>query len=219
MATGDATPGISRQYVAANGLDIYYEASGAGPPLVVLHAGTSTIRHRAALGNQFRVVAPNMRGHGRTANPTGTFSYPLLADDVAALIGALGLDRPLVVGYSDGGNTVLELGMRHPDLARALVIGAAWLTFSPTYVEGMRQVLGLVGDAESDLDLVEHTHPQWIAFWQAAHAALGGPDYWRQLLQEMWPMWMTPHDYAEADFRRITVPTLVLLGDRDETIP
>jgi pimeloyl-ACP methyl ester carboxylesterase len=83
----------------------------------------------------------------------------------------------------------------------------------------MRHALGLVGDAEPDLDQVEQTHPQWVTFWQEAHAALGGPAYWRQLLREMWPMWMTPHDYAEAEFRRISAPTLVLLGDRDETIP
>jgi pimeloyl-ACP methyl ester carboxylesterase len=102
MAADDAGVGVSGRYVRANGLDIYYEEYGAGPPLVDIHAGTSTILHRPAFGARFRVVAPNTRGHGRTANPSGAMSYGLLADDVAALIGALGLDRPPVHGYSIG---------------------------------------------------------------------------------------------------------------------
>jgi pimeloyl-ACP methyl ester carboxylesterase len=219
MASQDAAGGGPGRFIPANGLDVYYEEYGAGPPLVVLHGGTVTIRQAPTFGARFRVIAPNMRGHGRTANPTGAFSYRLLADDVAALIRALGLERPLVVGYSDGGNTALELGMRYPGIARALVVGGAWLRLSLTYIEGMRQLLGIKGESEPDVDRVEQTHAEWVAAWREAHAALGGPDYWKTLLRQMWPMWMTAHDYSEADFQRITAPTLVLLGDRDETVP
>ncbi len=219
MSGEDTSVSAPGQYFRANGLDVYYEEYGAGPPLVELHGGTGTIGRVATFGARFRVVAPNMCGHGRTANPTGACSYALLADDVAAFVRALGLDQPLVVGYSDGGNTALELGMRHPGVARALIVGGAWHRFSSTYVEGMRRMLGVAGDGEPDLDRLAQTHGEWVAYWQEAHAALGGPEYWKTLVRQMWPVWMTPLDYAEADFRRITAPTLVLLGDRDETVP
>src|SRR5215211_2532879 len=82
MAVDDAATDAPGRLVRANDLDIYYEEYGAGPPLVDIHAGTSSILHRPAFGAHFRVVAPNTRGHGRTANPTGAMSYGLLADDV-----------------------------------------------------------------------------------------------------------------------------------------
>lgn len=219
MGADDAVTGARGRFVRVNGLDVYYEEYGTGQPVVVLHGGTTTVRRWPALEARFRVVAPNTRGHGRTANPGIPISFRLLADDVSALIQALELDRPLVVGYSDGGNTALEVGMRHPDAARALVVGGAWLRLSPTYFEGMRSLMGLVGDREPDLGRVAQTHPQWVAFWQEAHVALGGPDYWQELVRALWPMWTTPHSYTEADFQRIVAPTLVVLGDRDETIP
>ncbi len=97
-----------------------------GLPWVLLHDGMFTISRVLAFGVRFRVIAPNTRGHGRTANQTGAMSYRLLVDDVAALVRALGLDRPLVVGYSTGGTTALVLGMRPAGLAWAFVLGGAW---------------------------------------------------------------------------------------------
>jgi pimeloyl-ACP methyl ester carboxylesterase len=219
MAADGAAAGGSGQHVRANGLDVYYEEYGAGPPLVAIHAGTSTILHRPAFGARFRVIAPNTRGHGRTANPSGAMSYGLLADDVAALIGALGLDRPAVVGYSVGGTTALELGMRHPDAAGALVLGGAWHRLSPSFHAALRRLNGLAGNGEADLALPERTHPHFVAEWQQTHAALGGPDYWKDLLRQLWPMVRAPLDRAEADLGRIAVPTLVVVGDRDDVAP
>jgi pimeloyl-ACP methyl ester carboxylesterase len=109
-------------YIEANGLRVYYEVCGEGEPLLLIHGGTATSQswtsHLPAFTEHFRVFAPDSRGHGRTDNP---------ADDVAALIKALGLQRPLVLGYSDGGQIALELGMRYPGLARALVLGGTQL--------------------------------------------------------------------------------------------
>src|SRR5918998_344841 len=104
-------------YIEANGLRVYYEVYGEGEPLLLIHGGTATSRswasHLPAFTEHFQVFAPDSRGHGRTDNPTGELSYRVMADDVAAL----GLQRPLVLGYSDGGRIALELGMRYPGLA------------------------------------------------------------------------------------------------------
>jgi pimeloyl-ACP methyl ester carboxylesterase len=94
-------------HIEANGLRIYYEVHGAGEPLLLIHGGTATSQswasHLAAFIEHFQVFTPDSRGHGRTDDPTGELGYHVMADDAAALVGALGLRRPLVLGYSDGG--------------------------------------------------------------------------------------------------------------------
>jgi pimeloyl-ACP methyl ester carboxylesterase len=122
------------QFVAANGLEMYYEEAGSGAPLILLHGGTaigsSWQPHLTALVKHFRVIMPDSRGHGRTNNPDGQLSYRMMADDFAAFAQALGLTKPFIFGYSDGGQTGLEIGMRYPDLAGALIIGGATYQFS-----------------------------------------------------------------------------------------
>ena len=89
-----------------NGATLYYEDRGAGAPLVPDPRRAHLERHvgaAAALPHRtLRVITPDSRGHGRSTNPSGQLSYAQLADDVAALIAALGLVRPVVGGYSDG---------------------------------------------------------------------------------------------------------------------
>ena len=88
-------------YIEANGLKVYYEAHGEGEPLLLLHGGTAACRswasHLRDFAEHFRVFTPDNRGHGRTDNPTGELGYRLMADNVAALIGALGLERLFVL--------------------------------------------------------------------------------------------------------------------------
>src|ERR1700750_2367957 len=114
-------------FVHANGIDIHYLDEGEGTPLVLLHGGMVSTNpiwtgvpvayasHMATLAEHFRVIAPDTRGCGRTANTGGPITFDLLADDVAALIEALGLERPLITGFSDGGIIATVLGIRHPD--------------------------------------------------------------------------------------------------------
>ena len=92
-------------YVEANGLRVYFEIYGEGEPLLLIHGGTcrSWASHLPAFAEHFRVFTPDSRGHGSTDNPAGELGYRMMAADVAALIKALGLRRPLVLGYSDGG--------------------------------------------------------------------------------------------------------------------
>jgi pimeloyl-ACP methyl ester carboxylesterase len=208
-------------YVRANDLDIYYEehGQGGGKPLLLIHGGALTADswqpYLAAFAERYRVIAPDTRGHGRTANPAGRLSFELLAEDVAALVRALDLQKPLIYGYSDGGQVALEIGMRYSDLPGALVVGGAHLEVT----EGSRRwVRSILGDAESpdvDFERFERENPEFAAGLRQDH----GPDRWTALLREIKPMWNAKLNYTPDDFARIVAPTLVLVGDRDDFVP
>src|SRR5262249_53463931 len=133
MSVTVSTPASPGQRVHANGIDIHYLDQGQGEPLVLLHGGVVSTNpiwagvpvayasHLDSLAEHFRVIAPDTRGCGRTAHTYGPIGFDLLADDVAALIDALGLERPSVTGFSDGAITATVLGIRHPDAIREIV--------------------------------------------------------------------------------------------------
>ncbi|MFN8473931.1 MAG: alpha/beta hydrolase [Anaerolineae bacterium] len=206
------------QYVHANGLEIYYEEYGAGEPLILIHGGTITCRSWQplipGLSQQFRVLALDSRGHGRTANPAGELSYRTMAVDVAAFSEALRLDRPRICGYSDGGQIALEIGLRYPGLARAFIVGAAGYEWSDDYINLWRAT-GIEGPGQVNFEVLQAALPDLAQEWRVDHAALGGPDYWRVLLTQLSTMWMTPPPYTLEDFTAINEPTLVVVGDRD----
>jgi pimeloyl-ACP methyl ester carboxylesterase len=206
-------------HVEANGIRVYYEVYGGGEPLLLLHGGTATSRswssHLPAFIEHFRVFAPDSRGHGRTDNPTGELDYRVMADDVAALIKALGLQRPLVLGYSDGGQISLELGMRYPGLARALVLGGTQFRFSEAYLEAARALLGITEAEEPDPERLEREQPDFVAYLREAHAHVYGPEYWKTYVKQIAALWLTPLRYTSEDLAAVTDPVLILVGDRD----
>lgn len=125
------------------------------------------VAHRlAAAGHP--VVTVDLRGHGRSSKPDGPYDVPTVADDLAALVVALGLNRPVVAGQSWGGNVVLELAARRPELVRGIVcVDGGWLEPSRSFPdwETCRRVLApplLVGRplAEIEGDL-RTAHPDW----------------------------------------------------------
>ena len=207
-------------YVEANGLRVYYEVYGEGEPLLLIHGGTATSRswasHVPAFAERFRVFTPDSRGHGRTDNPAGELDYRVMADDVAALIGALGLQSPLVLGYSDGGQIALELGLRYPGLARGLVLGGTQFRFSEAYLEDVRALLGITdGEEEVEPEKLEREQPDFVAYLREAHAHVYGPEYWKAYIKQIASLWLTPLRYTPEDLAAITDPVLVLVGDRD----
>jgi pimeloyl-ACP methyl ester carboxylesterase len=209
------------QYVLVNDLKMYYEECGSGKPLILLHGGMSTSSmwqtHIPFFAQHFRVIAPDSRGHGRTNNPTGEFSYRMMADDVAAFVQTLGLTKPLICGYSDGGQIALEIGMGYPNLTAALVVGAAWYKFSEVYLNRLK-AFGLEGPGVVNIEQVQRAAPDWVKFWQTEHSWTDDPDYWQRYLKQISTMLWTPLDYTAEDFQKITEPTLILMGDRDGLI-
>lgn len=222
MSEAAAVPAGEPGYVQANGLNIYYEIWGSGHPLILLHGATVTHSMWApvipALAARHRVIAPDLRGHGRTDNPAGEFSYRLLADDLAAFSDALTLRQPDICGWSDGGQVALELGMRYPSLARSLIIGAAQYSYPDHYQAAM----GLMGFMAPGVVLFEQTEraaPGFLEMVRSLHCPTHGAGYEETLLTQLCRMFLSPLNYTPADFARILRPTLLINGDRDWGIP
>ena len=107
--------------------------TAARPPFLLVHGLASNARlwdgvATRLAGRGHSVASVDLRGHGRSSKPDGPYDVPTVADDVAALIAGLGLDRPIVAGQSWGGNVVLELAARHPASVRSVAcVDGGWL--------------------------------------------------------------------------------------------
>jgi pimeloyl-ACP methyl ester carboxylesterase len=205
-----------------DGAAIHVTERGAGPALLLVHGGLGSGAEWAPLtellADRFRVLTPDSRGHGRSTNPAGALSYPRLADDLAALIDALRLDRPTVVGWSDGGQAVLELALRHPQVAGALVVGGAYPDFATS---GLRDThRGLLGADQAGVPDLAHLDAELgptADELKALHP--GGAPRWAELIRQTASMWLDYPGLPMSAMATINTPTLVLAADRDEMIP
>lgn len=117
-------------YAAVNGLKMYYEIHGKGMPLVLLHGGGSTIasnwsRILPELARNHQVIAVELQAHGHTADIDRPLSFEQDADDVAALLQQLHIEKADIMGFSNGGTTALQIGIRHPELVNKLILASA----------------------------------------------------------------------------------------------
>jgi pimeloyl-ACP methyl ester carboxylesterase len=205
-----------------NGATLYYEEHGSGDPLVLIHGGPASSAMweplLPELVDRFRVITPDSRGHGRSTNPSRWLSYAQLADDVAALIAALGVQEPVVGGYSDGGQVALELGARHPDVASALIVGAAYPEFAASGLrEAHRTMLGADEAGIPDLAQFEANLGEFADLIKSWHP--GGAERWQTLVRQTARMWLEYEGLTQDDLRKIQAPTLIFAGDRDELYP
>ncbi len=119
----------SSAYASVNGLQMYYEVHGSGPPLVLLHGGALTIGLSfgpmiPALAETHQVIAVEMQGHGHTADIDREMTPASFADDVVTLLGQLGIEQADLLGYSRTGCVSLEIVTRHPHLVGRLVLAS-----------------------------------------------------------------------------------------------
>jgi pimeloyl-ACP methyl ester carboxylesterase len=194
-------------YVDVGGIHTYYEAVGDGPPLLLLHGGLMSGADYpdqvAALSGRFRVVAPDRRGHGHTADVEGPITYELMAADTLALMDALGIDRAHVVGHSDGANIGMLLGIGHPERVDRLVLISGNFRF-----DGLR------------LDVLDWMVTSPDADWADEEAGWRRftPDpaeHWPVVLEKLRHLFVSAPTMTDADLARITAPTLVIGADRD----
>jgi pimeloyl-ACP methyl ester carboxylesterase len=213
-------PDVAERRVRLGDLDVRYWEQGDGHPVVLLHGGLATADMSwanafAALAPTHRVLAPDTRGHGGTNNPTDRLGYDQLADDVVALCAALGAERPVVVGHSDGGQIALELGLRHPGAARGLVLSGTMSEPTPGYVAGLH-AWGFTAPGEVDIEAVQASFDDFYETTRAAHDHARSPEAWTAFLRQTATLWLTLPAYTDEQLATITDPTLVVTGDRDE---
>lgn len=219
-ANEPAQDSVTEAFAEANGLRIYYRETGEGPPLILVHGGLATGEVMwspavvADLARAHRVLIPDSRGHGRTDNPGGRMRYDQMADDVAAFSAALGLDRPVIVGYSDGAQVALEIGLRHPELAAAMVIGGVVTRPVEGYIEALRE-MGFPESGAVDLPQMEQAMGGFYETLRTSHEHARSDDDFRAYLGEISALWYSVPDYSDAQLARIDVPSLVIVGDRD----
>ena len=149
------------------------DAAPGAPTFVLMHGLASNARLWDGVAARlvergYPAVTVDLRGHGRSSKPDGPYDVPTVADDVAALIGALGLARPVVAGQSWGGNVAIELGARHPDLVGGLVcVDGGWFEPSRAFPswEACREALApprLAGRRLAEIEgYIRVAHPDW----------------------------------------------------------
>jgi len=198
-------------YVNAGGVRTYYEVHGTGEPLVLLHGGLCTVETldglTPVLAEQYRVYAPERRGHGRTADVAGPLTYQNMAADTIAWMDALGLSHTRLVGYSDGGNVALEVALRRPDLvAKLVVMGAAARVdgFVPEQIELGRRWRG-------------KPSPPMFGQFKSLYGAVSpdGPDHFEVMFAKSGELWHSGWSMTEDQLGAIGAPALVLLADDD----
>ena len=202
--------------IRANGLDIGYDALGAGPPIVLLHASTSTGRADFAaqlplLEKAFRIHLPDARGHGRTRwDAADGFTYDMLVDDALAFADALGLETFHLLGFSMGAMTALQVASREPDRIRTLVaIG----------ITTQREPRASVVRRTLDPARIERDDPRWAAILARLHDPIQGEGAWRRLLPAIAADVAVQPLLTPRELHRIEAPTLVVAGDHDPFVP
>ncbi|MFI5013310.1 MAG: alpha/beta fold hydrolase [Hyphomicrobiales bacterium] len=219
-------------FETTDGTSLFYREWGAGEPILFLSGlGMATPMwdyQFAAFGEAgFRCLGFDRRGHGRSDQPAGGYDYDTFADDVAALVGKLGLDRLTLVGHSMAGGEVVRYLTRHGSerVVRIVLI-------APTTPKLLKDEDKPDGVPRAQFETLRaqwlHDYPKWVddnlAPFFVPETSRAMMAWGASLLQTPVPIALAcSRAMAEADFRaemrRIEIPALVIHGDRDRSMP
>jgi pimeloyl-ACP methyl ester carboxylesterase len=194
--------------VEINGMQMYYEISGEGDPLIVLHGAYMNIPSMGAiipkLAETHKVYALEFQGHGRTTDIDRPITYPNLAEDVAAFMDAVGIEKADIFGYSMGGQTGLLLAIRYPEKVNRLVAagGAAYDVegFQPVYKDMIPQMT---------VEMMVNS-----PFAEEYRALAADPEGFPALAEKLIALEHEPLAW-EAEMKTIEAPVLIISGDAD----
>jgi pimeloyl-ACP methyl ester carboxylesterase len=196
---------------SVNGIELYYETYGQGPPLILLHGFFHTADmwkpYIPALAEHYRVIAPDLRGHGRSSNPANQILFRQVALDVYALMEHLKIDRFKAIGFSAGGMTLLHMATQQPGRVEAMVLIGATHYFP----EQCRAILRTVA---VDAPMPSGGDWQWLVQREGKERAHALITQWADEKDSYDDMNFTP-PYLST----ITARTLIVHGDRDPFFP
>jgi pimeloyl-ACP methyl ester carboxylesterase len=208
-----ASAQVGSGYAPVNGIRMYYEVHGEGAmPLVLIHGGGSTIETSfhyllPLLAAHRRVIAVELQAHGRTSDRDSAESFQQDADDVAALMRYLKIGKADFLGFSNGGSTVLQIAIRHPELADKIVpISAVYRRdgLAPGFFESM---------PKATLDVMPPVLREGFLKEMPDSAKL--LVMFRKDKQRM----IDFRDWSDDDLRAIKATTLIISSDRDVILP
>ena len=201
----------SGQTITINGMQMYYVLHGQGEPLLLLHGFTGSSGDWSPfvhdLAGEYQLVIPDLRGHGRSTNPSTEFTFRQCALDMFALLDHLGIDRFKAIGLSGGGNTLLHMATQQPGRVEAMVLVSA----TSYYPEQARTVM-------RQFTIESRTDEEW-QFMRQSHK------HGDEQIRAIWMHGQALKDsYDDMNFTApylstIAARTLIVYGDRDPLYP
>ena len=204
------TPFIGSARIELGDITMYFEAHGAGEPLVLLHGGFGSADVWAnqipVFSEHYYVIVPDSRAQGRTSDSDAPISYHLMAEDTIRLMDYLGINSAYIVGWSDGGDIGIDLAIHHPERVRALVAFGA--NISPD------------GYQESFLNYVRNVTVDDIKLMVGKQYLEMMPDPARLpiILEKIRTLYQTEPNFTPEELATITAPTLILDGENETVI-
>lgn len=198
-------------YASVNGMKMYYEVSGTGDPLIVLHGAYMNIPAMGEiipkLAKAHKVYALELQGHGRTNDIDRPITYPNLADDVAAFMDKVGLKKADVFGYSMGAVAGLKLAIRHPEKVKKLISGSGGYDVEKGWQPELKAAI-----SQMTVEMVVNNMPLAEAYRKLAP----NPDGFPALVEKLIAQGKEPIAW-EADVKALKIPVLIIAGDADFT--
>ncbi len=200
---------VKSGYAPVNGLNMYYEIHGRGEPLILLHGGVGGIDmfgpNLPALAQNRQVIAVDFQGHGHTADIDRPLRYEFMADDIAALMQYLGIEKADIMGNSLGGGIALQLAIRHPERVRKLILVSTPFRQDAWYPEIQAAFTHMGPEAAQGLK-------------QSPLAQLYPNVDWGVLFTKIHDLETSDYDYTEG-VAALRMPTLLVFADADSIQP
>jgi pimeloyl-ACP methyl ester carboxylesterase len=195
-------------YSEVNGLRMYYEIYGEGKPLVLIHGGGSTIqvtfeRIIPQLAKHRQIIAMDLQAHGRTKDRETYLTFEQDADDVAQLLKNLEIKKADFLGFSNGGHTLIEIALRHPNLIKKLIICSAFYKRSGTFPQFWAGFEGVTFD-----HMPQQFKDEFLKVNNDQTALL---NMFEKDVQRM----VVFKDWTDEQIRSIEAPTFIMNGTQD----
>lgn len=203
---------IKSGYAPVDGTELYYEIHGTGAPLIMLHGGVNPSEMFGAplaeMAKSFKVIAIQARGHGLSKDTEAHWSFEQDADDVAAVMKDLKIEKASVMGYSFGGGIALQFAIRHPDMLDKLVTISVANATSGEYPE--------IKAAFEQMPAMADAIGGNIA--KSPLAQMYPDRDWATVMRKTGELNSKDYDWS-AEIKTIKAPTLLIFADADSIRP